>query len=67
MNRQTISPGRAETLSYIHGMLAQLWGLAEAEHYDMLTYLIDMAYIESGELQGSTRSPIRKDKRDSAA
>lgn len=67
MSRQPTTPGRAETLSYIHSMLAQLRGLAEAERYDMLTYLIDMAYLESGELQGNGRSPVGKDKRDSAA
>lgn len=49
-------------------MLAQLRNLAEAERYHMLTYLIDMAYIEAGELvRREHTSVIQKDKRDGAA
>ena len=37
---------RTETLDYLHQMLGELRTIAEAERYDMLAYLIEMAYIE---------------------
>ena len=41
---------RTETLDYMQSMLGQLRAMAEAERCDMLTYLIEMAYIEAGDL-----------------
>lgn len=63
-----VADGRSETLDYLQSMLGQLRALAQAERHDMLTYLIDMAYLEAGDIGGGPRpSAIRKDKRDSAA
>jgi hypothetical protein len=59
---------RSETLDYLQSMLGELRAIAASERYDMLAYLIDMAFIEAGDLAGP-RSPAsgRKDQRDSAA
>lgn len=68
MRHALSSSQRSDTLNYIHSMLAQLRNLAEADRHHMLTYLIDMAYMEAGELaRGERASVIRKDKRNSAA
>ena len=40
---------RIETLDYIEAMLAQLRSMAQAERFDMLAYLIEMAYLEAGD------------------
>ena len=47
-----------ETLSYLHQMLGELRAIAEAERYDMLAYLIEMAYIEVSDILGGNR-PLR--------
>ena len=47
-----------ETLSYLHQMLGELRTIAEAERYDMLAYLIEMAYIEVSDILGGNR-PLR--------
>lgn len=44
------SAEREAMLDYIHAMLGQLRGMAEAEKLDMLAYLIDMARVEVGEI-----------------
>jgi hypothetical protein len=62
-------PGRkrTETLDYIQSMLAQLRKMAEAEHCDMLAYLIEMAYLEANDtLVTERRSNVEK-KRDRSA
>lgn len=41
---------RQDMLDYIHAMLGQLRGMAEAEKLDMLAYLIDMARVEVSEV-----------------
>jgi len=41
---------RTETLDYLQSMLGQLRAMAEAERCDMLTYLIEMAYIEASDI-----------------
>ena len=48
----------SETLSYLHQMLGELRAIAEAERYDMLAYLIEMAYIEVSDILGGNR-PLR--------
>lgn len=47
-----VKPGadRLGTLAYIHQMLCQLRVMAEREQSDTLAYLIEMAYLESGDL-----------------
>jgi hypothetical protein len=42
--------GRSGTIGYIHEMLGQLRMMAEDERCDMLAYLIEMAYVESGDV-----------------
>ncbi len=39
------------SITYIRHMLGQLRQIAEEEHADMLCYLIEMAYVEAGDLQ----------------
>jgi len=59
-----------ETLDYLKSMLGQLRTMAEAEHYGLLAYLIDMAYIEASEmLRGERPSSARSlsDERDGSA
>lgn len=41
---------RTETLDYLQSMLGQLRAMAEAERCDMLTYLIEMAYLEASDI-----------------
>ena len=59
---------RLETLNFIQSMLLQLNQMASSERFDMLAYLIEMAYIESGDAVREVR-PHRLDiqKRNSAA
>lgn len=62
---------RTETLDYLQSMLGQLRAMAEAERCDMLTYLIEMAYIEASDIirgerpvnvkQAKVQQAIRKD------
>ena len=49
---------RLESIGYIQQMLGELRTLAEIERCDMLTYLIEMAYIEAGEIRRGVR-PMR--------
>ena len=59
---------RTETLDYLQSMLGQLRTMADAERYDMLAYLIEMAYIEASDIiRGERPSRIGQDKRNSAA
>jgi len=44
------NPRRTDTLDYIQAMLGQLRTMAEAERCDMLAYLIEMAYVETGDI-----------------
>ncbi|MFC5385747.1 hypothetical protein ACFPLB_07165 [Aquamicrobium segne] len=52
---------RTETLDYLQAMLGQLRTMAEAERCDMLTYLIEMAYLEAGDIIRGER-PINVDQ-----
>ncbi|HEV2899090.1 MAG TPA: hypothetical protein VGX71_14910 [Pseudaminobacter sp.] len=59
---------RTETLEYMQSMLGQLRVMAENERCDMLAYLIEMAFLEAGEIIRGERPPrIGGDKRNSAA
>lgn len=59
---------RADTLDYVQAMLVQLRVMADAEHCDMLAYLIEMACIEAGDLlRGERPSVIGRDERNSSA
>lgn len=55
------NPRRTYRLDYIQAMLGQLRTMAEAERCDMLAYLIEMAYIESGDIiRGERPERVRK-------
>ncbi len=58
----------AETIAYIRQMLAELRASAHREGADMLCYLIEMAYIEAGDIQAGRRSlSVGHNKRDPSA
>jgi hypothetical protein len=63
-----ISQRRTDRLDYMQSMLGQLRTMAEAERCDMLAYLIEMAYLEAGDIiRGDRPSKITGDDRDEAA
>ena len=47
--------GTRENLAYIRQMLAELRLAANREGADMLCYLIEMAYVEVGDIQSGRR------------
>ena len=59
---------RLETLQFIQSMLGQLRQMAEAERCDMLSYLIEMSYVECSDIvRGDRPLRIHEQKRYSAA
>ncbi len=55
----------SENLAYIRQMLAELRTVSEREGADMLCYLIEMAYIEAGDIQSGRRDlSVSHDKRN---
>src|SRR6478735_7483583 len=44
-----------ESISYIRQMLGELRQVARGEGADMLCYLIEMAYVEAGDVQAGRR------------
>ena len=59
---------RFETLQFIQAMLGQLRQMADSERSDMLSYLIEMAYVECSDiLRGDRPSRVHEYKRNSAA
>jgi len=65
MMRQQISRGGNETLVYVQAMLGELRIMAKGENFDMLAYLIEMAYGEATDMiRGNVpldarRAPLR--------
>ena len=58
---------RNESLKFVQSLLGQLRQMAEAERCDMLSYLIEMAYVEASDiLRGNRPSRIHEQKRDPA-
>jgi hypothetical protein len=47
--------GRREALDYIQSLLGELRTMATAERYEMLAYLIEMAYLEASDLVRNER------------
>ncbi|MDZ7822684.1 MAG: hypothetical protein U5K75_00645 [Ahrensia sp.] len=45
-----IGEARLERIRYIQAMLGELRTMAEAERCDMLTYMIEMSYIECSDI-----------------
>ncbi len=61
--RQLYPRRRTETLDYIQAMLGQLRTMSEAERCDMLSYLIEMAYMEVSDIiRGERPARVRPDK-----
>ena len=59
---------RTESLQFIQSMLGQLRQMADSERSDMLSYLIEMAYVECSDiLRGDRPSRVHEYKRNSAA
>ena len=62
--------GRREALDYMQSLLGELRTMAKAERYDMLAYLIEMAYLEASDIVRSERwkrgSPEPEDPPDGA-
>ena len=57
-----------ENIAYIRQMLAELRMVAENEGADMLCYLIEMAYVEAGDVQSGRRAlSIHHAQRDKAS
>lgn len=54
---RTPSTRRTESLDYMQSLLGQLRDMAAAERLDMLTYLIEMAYIEASDIIRGDRPP----------
>ncbi|MGB3537842.1 MAG: hypothetical protein WBA42_06745 [Mesorhizobium sp.] len=66
--RQTYTRRRTETLDYLQSMLGQLRTMAEAERCDMLTYLIEMAYVEASDIiRGERPARVQQDGRKNVA
>ncbi|EXL09110.1 hypothetical protein [Aquamicrobium defluvii] len=58
---------RTETLDYLQSMLGQLRAMAEAERCDMLTYLIEMAYLEASDIiRGERPANVHQARRTDA-
>ena len=65
--RRQLNRRRTETLDYVQAMLGQLRIMAEAERCDMLAYLIEMAYVEVGDiLRGERPLRVGEENRDRA-
>ena len=59
---------RLDRVRYIQAMLGELRTMAEAERCDLLTYMIEMAYIESSDsVRGQRPLRVQERKRDSVA
>jgi hypothetical protein len=59
---------RSQSLQYIQSMLGQLRQMADAERCDMLSYLIEMASVESSDiLRGDRPLRVNEQKRHFAA
>lgn len=59
---------RLESLQYVQSMLGQLRQMTDAERCDMLSYLIEMAYVECSDmLRGDRPLRVQEYKRHAAA
>jgi hypothetical protein len=50
VNKRTDKLASRDNIAFIRQMLAELRHVAEKEEASMLCYLIEMAYVEAGEL-----------------
>ena len=59
---------QTERIRYIQSMLGELRSMAEGERCDMLTYMIEMAYIEASDIvRGQRPLRVNVQKRNTAA
>jgi hypothetical protein len=64
----TAQTRRMESLQFMQSMLGQLRQMAEAERCDMLSYLIEMSYVECSDIvRGDRPLRVQEQKRYSAA
>lgn len=62
------TPLRHQKISYVRQMLGELRAISEGEGCDMLCYLIEMAYVEAGDIQlGKRPSSVAVGKRNEPA
>lgn len=54
-NSQDDETKRRENIAYIRQMLGELRQVAQSEGADLLCYLIEMAFLEAGEVQTGRR------------
>ena len=60
--------GQTDALDYIQAMLGQLRAMAQAERFEMLSYLIEMAYVEANDIiRTEKHSGIDQKRGDGAA
>lgn len=65
--RPHLGQKRTDSLDYLQSMLGQLRTMADAERLDFLAYLIEMAYIEAGDIiRGERPSRLSENKTDAA-
>lgn len=55
MGSERHASGSGEAIAYIRQMLGELHQVASREGADMLCYLIEMAYVEAGDVQSGRR------------
>lgn len=55
-NGEGANPRTGENIAYIRQMLGELRQVAQNEGADMLCYLIEMAFVEAGDVQAGKRS-----------
>ncbi|MDO9415894.1 hypothetical protein [Pararhizobium sp.] len=61
MHPTSVAPGSdtavsIENIAFVHQMLGELRHVAEGEGAEMLRYLIEMAFVEAGDLITANRS-----------
>ncbi len=67
-DRRQFPQRRTETLDYVQSMLGQLRSMADGERCDFLAYLIEMAYIEAGDIiRGERPSRLADQKADTSS
>lgn len=65
---ETDESRRRQNIAYIRQMLGELRLVAQGEGADMLCYLIEMAYVEAGDVQTGRRElSLRQQDRDKPA
>ncbi|WP_306117912.1 MULTISPECIES: hypothetical protein [unclassified Roseitalea] len=63
-----IRQSRLDRIRYIQALLGELRTMAEAERCDLLTFMIEMAYIEASDIvRGQRPLRVADNKRDSVA